>query len=107
MRILSPGLTVPPATRPLNPRKSRLGRLTIAPAWQSFAFAPHLQPARHFQDAPKSTASLYQVVLSLRTVILSPANPDMEYKRRRYIEIGGKGIEIIDNVVEAGFAEID
>ena len=28
-------------------------------------------------------------------------------QRRRHIEIGGKGSEIIDNVMEAGFAEID
>ncbi len=28
-------------------------------------------------------------------------------QRRRHIEIGGKAIEIIDNVSEAGLAEID
>ena len=51
-----------------------------------------------------SATALIPSRLSLRPVILSP--PSRYGMAKGAIEIGGKGSEIIDNVVEAGFAEI-
>ena len=76
-RSSSPGLTVPVAIWPEKPRKSRLGRLTHCTGMRKGLAWLAVLLTSMVSRWSISTGPSYQLVLSERVVMLSPARPDI------------------------------
>src|SRR3546814_15367764 len=95
-RMASPGFTVPEPIKPENPRKSRLGRFTHCTAMRNGRCARRSVSNSTVSRWSSNTGPLYQGVLSLLSVILSPFRPEMgtgrKFLRSEERRVGKEGV---------------
>src|SRR3546814_8541313 len=75
-RMASPGFTVPEPIKPDNPRKSRLGRFTHCTAMRNGRLVRRFVSNSTVARWSSNTGPLYQGVVLLVSVILSPFSPE-------------------------------